>query len=600
MTPKVKSRVGSWDLSDLEKSYKEGFEKFLQSIDRSVKHVEAKQQILVDTISSTDFKNLLLSIENISERMSIAAGYSHLLYASDTSSNQAAALMTKMDTLSSNLSNRLLFFDIWFKKLVNGDAAIRLIGSVPEVYREFLRHKRLLSKYTLTEPEEKIINTLEVTGTNALVKIYDRYSSGLEFIITTKKNKVVTKKKFFNKEKLISMIRSPKHEEREAAYKSLLQVYRKNSGVLSEIYLNRVIQWRDEYMNMRGFNSAISVRNIYNNIEDSTVQTLLGVCKRNASIFHNYFKVKARMLGVRKLHRYHLYAPISSNDLGQKKFTYNRAKLLVLKTFEGFAPKFREFAERLFVEQHVDYEIRKNKQSGAFCSTISPKMTPYMLLNFVGKQRDVSTMSHELGHAIHSICASSNPYYVAHATLPLAETASVFAEMLLNDSLSNELEPKERKSLLAQQIDDFYATIMRQAYFTIFEIDAHKAIAEANIDADGVSEIYLNNLRQQFGQSVRVSEDFKWEWLFIPHFYHTPFYCYAYSFGNLLALSLYKQYKKEGKEFIPKYFRILSAGGSRKPENLLKEVDIDITADGFWQQGFDLVSERIHSIKKIT
>ena len=208
-------------------------------------------------------------------------------------------------------------------------------------------------------------------------------------------------------------------------------------------------------------------------------------------------------------------------------------------------------------------------------------------------------MSHELGHAIHSISASSNPYFVAHAPLPLAETASVFAEMLLIDGLSIGLKGEERKSFLAQQIDDFYATIMRQAYFTIFEIDAHKAIAEDNMPADGISEIYLNNLAQQFGHSVNISADFRWEWLFIPHFYHTPFYCYAYSFGNLLALSLYSQYMKEGKDFIQKYFTILSAGGSRKPEDLLKEADIDITSGGFWQQGFDLVSERIQSLKKM-
>lgn len=597
MPSKVRSKVGSWDLGDLEKSYNQRFEKFLQAIEEKVKKVESKQQLLLDTISTDDFKSLLFEIEEISENMSIAGGYSHLLYASNTSSNQAAALVTKMDGLSSKLSNRLLFFDTWFKKQLKEDESTRLINSIPEVYREFLIHKRLLSKYTLTEPEERIINTLEVTGTNALIKIYDRFSNALEFIVTIKKNKTIIKKKFFNKEKLISMVRSQRKEEREAAYRSLLQVYEKNSGLLSEIYINRVIQWRDEYMNMRGFDSAISVRNMYNNIDDSTVQTLLNVCRRNASLFHLHFKEKAKVLGVKKLHRYHLYAPLPSNGTERKKIAYDRAKYLVLKTFEDFTPPFREFAEKLFIAKHLDYEIRKNKQSGAFCSTLSPKVTPYVLLNFDGRRRDISTMSHELGHAIHSICASSNPYFVAHAPLPLAETASVFAEMLLNDHLCNGLESDERASFLAQQIDDFYATIIRQAYFTIFEIDAHKAIAESNLAADGISEIYLDNLRQQFGKSVDVSTDFKWEWLFIPHFYHTPFYCYAYSFGNLLALSLYSQYMREGKEFIPKYMGILSAGGSQKPETLLKEAGIDISAENFWQQGFDLVSDRIKSIK---
>jgi oligoendopeptidase F len=271
----------------------------------------------------------------------------------------------------------------------------------------------------------------------------------------------------------------------------------------------------------------------------------------------------------------------------------------VLSTFQDFHPKFREFAERVIYEQHIDSEIRKGKLSGAFCSSVSPKLTPFVLLNFDGKSRDVSTMAHELGHAIHSTIASDKPITVWGAPLPLAETASVFAEMLLNDRLFEKtINKEERTILLAEQIDDMYATIMRQAYFTLFEIDAHMIIADRNATIDEVSELYLGNLKEQFGKSVIVSEDFRWEWLYIPHFYHSPFYCYAYSFGNLLVLSLYHQFKlEEKKSFIPKYLSILSAGGSRKPESLLKESGIDITQDNFWQQGFDLVSEKVEELK---
>jgi oligoendopeptidase F len=209
-------------------------------------------------------------------------------------------------------------------------------------------------------------------------------------------------------------------------------------------------------------------------------------------------------------------------------------------------------------------------------------------------------MAHEFGHAIHSMTASDKPITVWDAPLPLAETASVFAEMLLNDKLSERITRVERRILLAEQIDDMYATIMRQAYFTLFEIDAHREVAEQNATIDTVSELYLNNLKEQFGNSVNVSRDFQWEWLYIPHFYHTPFYCYAYSFGNLLVLSLYHQFNSEGKKsFIPKYLKILSAGGSRKPENLLKESGIDISKDEFWQQGFDLVAAKIQELKEM-
>ena len=594
-------KLGTWKLDDLIKDPTGNeFQEYLESIATKVTQLESKRKDLQDNISTVEFENFLHSIEDISEKVNIASGYAHLIYAADTSSNERAALVTKMAMFGSNMANRLLFFDLWFKKEVGEETAQRLIESVSPVYREYLKHQRLLAKYTLTEPEEKIITTLEVTGTSALIKIYDRMTSGFEFVVTIKKGKKPIKRTFTNREKLLSLIRSTKSGEREAAYNSLLQVYKKNSGVLGEIYQNRVIEWRDEYLTMRGFRSPISVRNTYNDLDDTTVETLLAVCRRNSVVFQDYFKQKAKMLGVKKLQRYHLYAPLSLKASDQKRFTYGKAIDTVLRTFEDFHPKFREYAEKVFNEQHVDSEIRKSKLGGAFCSSISPKMTPYVLLNFDGKSRDVSTIAHEFGHAIHSMTASDKPITVWDAPLPLAETASVFAEMLLNDKLSERITRVERRILLAEQIDDMYATITRQAYFTLFEIDAHRAVAEQNATIDTVSELYLNNLKEQFGNSVNVSRDFQWEWLYIPHFYHTPFYCYAYSFGNLLVLSLYHQFNSEGKKsFIPKYLKILSAGGSQKPEHLLKESGIDISKDEFWQQGFDLAAAKIQELKEM-
>ncbi len=600
MTLFTKPEIGSWNLTDLvEDANKSQFQEFLQYLEESVKKLELKRKDLSLKISATDFENLLHLIEEILEKVNIASGYASLRYSADTSSNEAASLVTKMEIMRANITNRLLFFDLWFKKDIDEENAQRLINSIPSVYQEYLKHKRLLANYTLTESEEKIISTLEVTGANALVKIYDRMTSSFEFVMAVKKGKKIVKKIFPNKEKMLSLIRSPKPQEREAAYKSLLHVYKKNSGVLGEIYQNLAIQWYDEHISMRGFQSPISARNISNNLDDTTVETLLSVCRRNSVVFQGYFKEKAKMLGIKKLQRYHLYAPLSLKNSKQKKFNYETAVGTVLETFEGFDLRFRKYAERLFLEQHIDSEIRKSKLGGAFCYTVSPKRTPYVLLNYNGKSRDVSTMAHEFGHAIHSIAASDKPIVVSHAPLPLAETASVFAEMLLNDNLTKKVTRKEKKILIAEQIDDMYATIMRQAYFTIFEIDAHHAIVKENATIDKVSELYLTNLNEQFGSSVIVSPDFQWEWVYIPHFYHTPFYCYAYSFGNLLVLSLYQQFKTEGDSFIPKYFKILSAGGSRKTEELLKESGIDISKDEFWQQGFDLVTKKIQELKEM-
>jgi oligoendopeptidase F len=594
-------KVGRWDIGDLVKDpSSEEFSQFLRSIEEQLVQFEGSRQLLRPDISSEEFERLIHMLESISEKVSIASGYAYLSYYADTSSNEASALVTKMEKLASEISNRMLFFDLWFKKQIDHENANRLINAIPKEYQEHLRHKRLVAKYSLSEPEEKIISTLEVTGILALTKIYDKMTSGFEFTMRLRHGRKTIEKKFDNKEKLVSLVRSPDGNRREAAYKSLLQVYKRNSGVLGEIYQNVIMQWRDEAILMRGYRSPISVRNIANNLDDATVEALLAACRHNVAMFHDYFIEKSKMIGMRKLHRYHLYAPISNKASDSKKFTYGKAVETVLDSFGDFDPQFRRLAERVFAKHHIDSEIRKAKRGGAFCYSVTPKLTPYVLLNFDGISRDVSTLAHEFGHAIHSMLASDMPLMVFHAPLPLAETASVFAEMLLNEKMAEKMSKKERRILLAEQIDNLYATIIRQAYFTLFEIDAHKAIGENNATIDAVAKIYMDNLKEQFGTSITISPDFEWEWVYIPHFYHTPFYTYSYSFGNLLVLSLYRQYKLEGSSsFIPKYFKILSAGGSRKPEELLMEAGIDISRQEFWQQGFDYVQEMIQQLKAL-
>ncbi|MGB5089650.1 MAG: M3 family oligoendopeptidase [Nitrososphaeraceae archaeon] len=589
-------KLGKWDLTDLvdERSTKK-FEKLVASIKKNVKKFEPNRQILKPDLNISIFEGLVHKTENILEDLSTVNSFAHLKYAADTSSNEAAALVLQTEKLSSQISNQILFFDLWFKKELDKNNSQRLIDSISTVYREYLRHKRLVAQYTLNESEEKIINTLEVTGPSALVKIYDRMTNNFEFTLVKKRGNKKVIKTFTNKEKLLSLIRSTKAKERECAYKALFKTYEKNSGVLGDIYQNLVTQWKDENISIRGFNSPISVRNIYNNIDDTTVETLLSVCKENAHLFHDYFIEKAKLIGVKKLRRYDLYAPISSKNA--PKITFKNAAKLVLDTFHRFHPRFGTYTERLFKENHIDSEIRNGKTGGAFCYTVSPQRTPYVLLNFDGLMRDVSTMAHEFGHAIHSMFASNKPILVSHAPLPLAETASVFGEMLLNEEIYKKLNREKKKIFLAEQIDDMYATIMRQAFFTIFEIEAHKHIVKQSVTIDNISNLYMENLKTQFGDSIRISEDFKWEWLYIPHFFHTPFYCYAYSFGNLLVLSLYQQYLEEGKSFISKYLKILSAGGSEKPETLLIDSGFNITDSSFWQQGFDLIKMKINKLK---
>jgi len=257
-------------------------------------------------------------------------------------------------------------------------------------------------------------------------------------------------------------------------------------------------------------------------------------------------------------------------------------------------------AGRIFDEQRLDSEVRKGKRDGAFCATVTPDLTPWVLVNYQGRAEDVATISHEFGHAIHSMLAEEHSVFTQHASLPLAETASTFAEMLLMDyMLENESDESVRRDILFRQVDDDYATIMRQIYFALFERQAHDLVAQ-NASVDELSAAYMGNLKAQFGDAVALSDEFRWEWVSIPHIYHVPFYVYAYAFGQLLVLSLYQQYKTIGLEaFKPRYLEILSAGGSASPESILKRAQVDIHSPEFWQGGYDVLRNMVAELEKL-
>ncbi|WKT57796.1 M3 family oligoendopeptidase [Candidatus Nitrosotenuis chungbukensis] len=581
-------KQGKWKLSDLSDHKSPKFARQISTLEGKVKKFEKLKKSLNPNMSSKNFLGIIKNIEDIAENASVIGGYASLWYASDTQSDEATSLVTQMAKLGSEIDNKTLFFDLWWKRKIDEKNALRLMKDSGNL-REYLRHKRLLAKYSLSEPEEKIINTLDVTGSTALVKLYDKITNAFEYVIT-----VNGKKKKLTREELTVLVRSNSPKTREAAYKTLLTKYTKNKGVLGEIYQNLTLNWKNEGIEIRGYSSPISIRNIGNDVEDKTVNSLLDVCKKNSDVFYKFFAYKAKMLGLEKLRRYDLYAP-STKNIKEKTYSYESASKLVLNSLERFSPRLSQYADRVFKENHIDSEIRPGKRDGAFCSTITPKITPYVLVNYTGRARDVFTLAHELGHAVHSQAASGQSILVAEAPLPLAETASTFSELLLYDNISDQMNDSEKITILSEKIDDLYATIMRQAFFTIFEMSAHKQIADGTT-VDELSKTYSANLKTQFGNSVELSDDFGIEWSCIPHFFHTPFYCYAYSFGNLLSLSLFQRYKKEGASFEKTYIEILAAGGSKKPETLLSEYGIDISSSKFWQDGFDYVKTQVKEL----
>jgi len=582
-------KLGMWDLSELVKNPKSlAFQKQIKELENQAIKFEKIKSKLDPKMSSKKFMNIIQQIEEISKNMSKIGGYASLSYSSDTQSDEATSLMTKMSKLGSEISNKILFFDLWWKTQVDDKNAKRLMKDAGEI-TEYLSHKRLFAKYALSEPEERIINTLDVTGISALVKLYDKITNAFEY-----KMKIGNKSKTMTREEITNYVRSTNPKIRETAYKTILTKYTENKGVVGEIYQNIVLNWRDEGIEIRGYESPISMRNIGNDVDDKTIESLLSICRKNSPVFQKFFVQKAKMLKMKKLRRYDLYAPAAAN-IKEKNYAYDKSVKLVFESLGKFSNTLEEYARKVFNESHIDSAIRQGKRDGAFCSTLTPKITPYVLVNFTGKSRDVFTLAHELGHAVHSQAAQDRSILVQDAPLPLAETASTFSELLLYDNLSDKISDNEKKIMLAEKIDDLYATIMRQSFFTIFEVDAHKQMGKGTT-INEISKTYLQNLKEQFGNSVSLSDDFAIEWSCIPHFYHTPFYCYAYSFGNLLALSLFQRYKKEGKDFVPAYMSILAAGGSKKPEKLLAEYGFDIRSPKFWQEGFDYVNEQVKAL----
>jgi oligoendopeptidase F len=579
-----------WSLNDLfPSSDSEELKHAFGSLEELVTDFESRRDELKDDVHAEEFIEIIKKLEEITKLIQRIGGFADLWFTEDTQDQSAQAMVAKIEQLSAEVSNRVLFFSIWWKSLDDKTANQLMKGTGDYLY--WLEEMRHFKPYTLTEPEEKIINIKDVTGSNALINLYDAFTNRYTFNIN-----VDGEDKELTRGELMAYVRMSDADLRERAYQELYRVYGNDGPILGQMYQTRVRDWRNELINLRGYKTPISARNLHNDIPDTVIDTLLDVCQKNSSVFQRFFDLKAQLLGVKKLRRYDIYAPVTHSN---KEYTFGMATELILDSFEQFDPRFAQMAMRVMNENHVDSQVRKGKRSGAFCATVNPELTPWVLVNYQGHSDDVATLAHELGHAIHSLLASDHSIFTQHSCLPLAETASTFGEMMLVDRLlEEEKDAGVRRDLLFRQVDNSYATIMRQAFFALFEKTAHKMTGEG-ASVDEISEAYFDNLKNQFGKNLDIGEEFRWEWVSIPHIYHVPFYVYAYAFGKLLVLSLYKQYKEEGESFKPRYINILSTGGSKAPMDVLSESGIDIHQASFWQGGFDVVAGLVRQLEEL-
>ena len=588
MSQKEYSRKG-WSLVDLiPASNGPQMDAVFDGLEEAVVRLEEQRHLLAPSMTEGDFAEILALIERVRRFIQKLNGYAILWLAEETSDQTALALRGRVNETLAAARNRSLFFELWWKGLDEENAA-RLLEASGDI-RYYLETLRRFAPFTLSEPEEKVINVKDVYGARGLETLYDMITNGLTFEV-----EIDGELRTVTRTELMVYARDPLPGHREAAYRALHKVFGEQGGVLGQIYTYLVGDWNAENVGLREMPSAISVRNLRNDLSDEVVDALLASCRANAALYQRYFRLKAKWLGMDRLRRYDVYAPTESV---QREVPFAEGTSIVFDSMKGFSGTMAELAERVLAEDHLDSEVRQGKDTGAFCFGVVPDVTPWVLVNYNSRLDDVSTLAHELGHAVHSMLASEHSVLTFHSSLPLAETASNFAEiLLLKWQLKTEEDPAVRRYLMAKFVDDSYGSILRQAYFVLFERDAHRLIVDEGATVGRLCEHYLENLDDQFGDAVEISDEFRWEWVSIPHIYQVPFYCYAYSFGLLLVLALYRQYEREGEAFVPRYTRMLSRGGSLSPMEVLDEAGIDVRDEGFWQGGFDVIAEMIDELE---
>ncbi|MFT4260911.1 MAG: M3 family oligoendopeptidase [Candidatus Woesearchaeota archaeon] len=568
----------NWDFKELEVDEK-----------KTLKEVEDNTNLIASyknkQISVSELKKILDLKQEIKSGFGKLYAYYSLKQSLNTEDTKALSKLGLFQDISNDISNKTRFVSIWFSRLSKEEAKKYYESKELEEYKYHLKNLIKNKKYILDEDKEEIISIKNISGADAIVDIYDILTSRYEY---DWEGEIVTQ------EHVTSFFNNSDPKKREKAYQLVLGKYKEESVLLSEIYKNIVKDWYNEAIKIRKYKSSISVRNVSNDVSDKSVEVLLKVCEKNVKVFSEYFKLKHELnKGKYENSRYHIYAPL---DIKQKKYSYEESKKIVLDTFEEFDKRMYDAALRIFDKGHVDSHPYKNKRGGAFCYSPTSKVTPYILLNHTDNLKDVFTMIHELGHGLHSLAASKHNEYNFHANLPLAETASIFSENLLANKMLRETKKDEEKiDILREIIDSSYASIGRQSFFVLFELKAHEAVMRGATKEE-IDEIYYDILKKQFGD-MPIPDEYKHEWNYIPHIHRSPFYCYAYAWGNLLVLSLYAMYEKEGESFKDKYWNILSAGGSKNPQELLLEAGIDVEKEEFWQQGFDIIKRRIKEFK---
>ncbi|MDH3686483.1 MAG: M3 family oligoendopeptidase [Myxococcales bacterium] len=546
----------------------------------------------VHELSAAELAAAVDEYESLQEPVGRAGSFVGLLFAADTADPRHGALMQSVQERSSEIHNALVFFELEWVALETDHAERLLADPALAPRRHVLGALRRYKPHVRSEVEEQLLEQTANTGRRAFSRLFDEVMADSRFTV-----EIAGETKEVSEEEVLSLLYEPDREARKAAAASLTKGLAERTRVLSFIF-NTLIQDKAQDDRLRSYENPMDARNLANEIEGDSVRALIDACVRNYPLVARYYRLKGKLLGIDDLKDYDRYAPVPGAE-GRRE--WSQAREIVLSAYGDFAPAMADVARRFFDENWIDAELRPGKRGGAFSASTVPSVHPYVMLNYTGNLRDVMTVAHELGHGVHQYLARDQGLFEQDTPLTTAETASVFGEMIVfRRLLSEETDPKVRLALLCGKLEDAFATVFRQVAMTRFEQTLHAARREeGELAPDRVGELWMQANQEMFGDSVELTEDYTSWWLYIPHFVHTPFYCYAYAFGELLVLALIRRYDEEGADFVPRYLELLSAGGSDSPPALLRKVGLDITDPAFWDGGLALLGELVAEAEEL-
>ena len=527
--------------------------------------------------------------EKLDETLARIMSYASLTYAGNVSDPAIGKFFQSMQEKVNEISSGLIFFKLEITKL--DDAAIEeKKGAAPALarYSPWLRDARAFRDHVLADEMERLLHDKSVAGRAAWTRLYDETLAKLRFKV---------RGKMLTEAEALHLLGDRNRSVREAAAHSLAGVFAENIRLFAHV-TNTLAKDKEVEDKWRKFPRPVSERNLLNQVEDSVVDALVAAARESfPRLSHRYYALKARWLNLGKLKYWDRNAPLPAAP--ERVIPWRDARETVLAAYGRFAPDMATIGRRFFDEGWIDAAVRPGKQSGAFSHPTVPSAHPYILMNYQGKPRDVMTLAHELGHGVHQVLAARQGHLMADTPLTLAETASVFGEMLtFRAMLNGETDPEARRAMLAGKVEDMLNTVVRQIAFFEFERRVHDERKQGELLPGRLGEIFLAVQRESLGPAFDFAEEYRHFWCYIPHFIHTPFYVYAYAFGDCLVNSLYAVYQQADKGFAEKYLEMLRAGGTRRHKELLAPFGLDASDPGFWKKGLSVVEGFIDELEK--